>query len=244
MDGYIFRFIVLGEKGCGKTWLVNHWLGNNSVPQQTTQQAVVVQKYEKVLDEFLSGKEIKLQITDTSGDVIYRQIIRRYLPRNTCVILVYNIEYRQSFEKLTYWFQLAKEELTSNQTHFVVVGVCNETQQDCLRAVYSKDVHDWIRTMPGGRNAYIRSFEVFLDTVHDVAIQFDTLISEIYMDIRQHAYRSLKKTGISIIQNDFISKPLLVLAPSPPSSRHARKFSCCEKNESEPCIKFSFCSLL
>ena len=241
MDEYIFRFIVIGEKGSGKTWLVHEWLGT-PIPQ--AHQAVVVQKYEKVVDEFVSGKQIKVQITDASGDVLYRQIVRRYLPRNTCVILVYNIECRLSFEKLSYWFQVAKEEITSNQTHFVIVGVCTENKQDCVRAVQPKDVLDWVKAMSGTRKSYTRYFEVFADTAHSIEAQFDKLISEIYMDMCQRAYYSLKSAGISIIRTESVKKPLLVLAPSPPPSTRRRQLSCYEKNDSEPCIKFSFCSLL
>ena len=239
---YAFKFIFIGEKGCGKTWLVRSWCGLRQVNDVDTNKCVVIDNYKKIVEEEFTGTRIMIHINDSSGDISYRPILRRYLPIHTCVIIVYDVDCRKSFDRLSYWFQIAKEEAKSNQVHYMIVGVGKRPKhQSTFMAVSTEDIENWIK-MIDTKATHMTHFQVFTDTAQIIDDEFNELISEIFTDVQRNRYNSLTKAGITCIRSFDMDKPRLVLAPSPPTARRRDLSCCCEKNDSEPCIKF--CSLL
>ena len=114
--------ILLGESTVGKTSLVNRFiqnkfqkcflttLGLDSIIKPTTLK---------------SGKEVILKIYDTAGQERYRTITHNYYQKSDGILLVYSIENKQSFEKITEWLKEIKDNAKEEVIVFLIGNKCD-----------------------------------------------------------------------------------------------------------------------
>ena len=114
--------ILLGESTVGKTSLVNRFiqnkfqkcflttLGLDSIIKPTTLK---------------SGQEVILKIYDTAGQERYRTITHNYYQKSDGILLVYSIENKQSFEKITEWLKEIKDNAREEVIVFLIGNKCD-----------------------------------------------------------------------------------------------------------------------
>ena len=98
---YLFKFIIIGDTGVGKSCILNQYLrgkckfkptaanSSNYAVNPSTKHTVGVEfgmKYEKV-----NNKTIKVQIWDTAGQERFKSVTRSYFRGSIGVLIVYDI---------------------------------------------------------------------------------------------------------------------------------------------------------
>ncbi len=96
---YIFKIILVGESGVGKSSLLMKYIDNTF--EETTQSTIGVDFKVKTL--IIDEKVIKLQIWDTAGQERYHAILGSYFRGAEGIFIVYDIANKESFDKIPYW---------------------------------------------------------------------------------------------------------------------------------------------
>lgn len=114
---YMFKIIIIGESGTGKSCLLHYFLENKYKKNQN--QTVGVEFGCKHLE--INSKRIKLQIWDTAGQERFRSVTKSYYRGAAAAILVYDITNQESFQKLASWINDAKS-LSRQDISMIVIG--------------------------------------------------------------------------------------------------------------------------
>jgi small GTP-binding protein len=109
-----FQIILLGEKGVGKTSLVERYVKNkfSNFENQGVRDAIHNKKYD--VDKNLT---VELTIKDTCEVENLQKFPREFFTDAHGAMLVFNLADHRSFERLSYW----KEELDSNGPRDIVI---------------------------------------------------------------------------------------------------------------------------
>lgn len=84
---YVFKYILVGEIGVGKSSLLLRFSGSNF--DDSYGPTVGVEFISQVCE--INGQNVKLQIWDTAGQEEYRSIARQYYRSVAGILLVYDI---------------------------------------------------------------------------------------------------------------------------------------------------------
>eukprot|EP00163_Fabomonas_tropica_P022920 TRINITY_DN4015_c0_g1_i1.p1 TRINITY_DN4015_c0_g1~~TRINITY_DN4015_c0_g1_i1.p1 ORF type:complete len:214 (+),score=64.62 TRINITY_DN4015_c0_g1_i1:271-912(+) len=125
---YIFKYIVIGDMGVGKSCLLHQFTEKKFVPD--TPHTIGVEFGTRMVE--VMGKTIKLQIWDTAGQERFRAVTRSYYRGAAGALLVYDITRRSTFNHLTSWLTDARN-LTDPNTVIMLVG--NKTDMGKQREV-------------------------------------------------------------------------------------------------------------
>lgn len=96
---YIFKIILLGNAGTGKTSLIDRYIRNSYSEHSTT--TVGVELGSRIIE--LDGKTIKLQVWDLAGHDRYRTIIRSYYRTAMGVLFVYDMDNIDTLANIESW---------------------------------------------------------------------------------------------------------------------------------------------
>lgn len=125
---YLFKYIIIGESGTGKSCLLLRFTDNRF---QTIHDITIgVEFGSKIIS--IHGKALKLQIWDTSGQESFRSITRSYYRGAAGALLVYDITRRQTFLKLKSWLLEAK---SNGNPSMVVMVIGNKSDLNHRREV-------------------------------------------------------------------------------------------------------------
>ena len=101
------KIILLGESGVGKTNLINIAIGN---PFNENEKSTAASSFsEKKIK--IKGNEYKLNIWDTIGQELYRQLTKIFYNNSKIVLFVYDITNKKSFDELNYWTKDVESQL-------------------------------------------------------------------------------------------------------------------------------------
>lgn len=94
------KFCLVGESGVGKTYLA-YKFANNELPKIDMISTIGVDYM--VNNVRINKHSVKVQLWDTAGQERFRAITESFYRNSRCVILVYDITDRESFEKIEQW---------------------------------------------------------------------------------------------------------------------------------------------
>lgn len=114
---YLFKVVLIGEAGVGKTCLVRRFTQGLFPPGQGA--TIGVDFMIKTVE--VDGEKVKLQIWDTAGQERFRSITQSYYHSANALILVYDVCCQQSFDSLPMWIEEI-EKYASTQVVSYVVG--------------------------------------------------------------------------------------------------------------------------
>ena len=114
---YMFKLIVIGEAGAGKSCLLHYFI--ESKFRKNSSYTIGVEFGSKIVP--LSGKQVKLQIWDTAGQERYRAVTRSYYRGAVGALIVYDITQRESFDRIVNWVADART-LAREDTAILLVG--------------------------------------------------------------------------------------------------------------------------
>ena len=163
---YRYKVIFLGEKGVGKSRIIDRYVKNkfSNFEQSNMRDAIQVKTLETDKDI-----AVELSINDTSEvENLGNNFPRAYFVDALGAMLVFNLTDPNSFQKLSYW----KSELNSKGREDIVI--CYLGNQSDLTAdikVKSDEIKNFV-----GNNLY---YQVSAKTGNNIALAFDSLTREI-----------------------------------------------------------------
>ena len=113
----IFKIVIVGESGVGKSNLVSRYLKNEY--KQDTKATVGVEFGEKKYT--YNNMKIKAQIWDTAGQERYRSITSMYYKGAKGALCVFDLSSKESFEKVDVWINEMKKQAGDN-INLILIG--------------------------------------------------------------------------------------------------------------------------
>ncbi|KAK0417436.1 hypothetical protein QR680_013008 [Steinernema hermaphroditum] len=185
---YLFKVVLVGNAGVGKTCLVRKFTQGIFPPGQSATIGVdFMIKTLKVLDD-----KIKLQIWDTAGQERFRSITQSYYRSAHAIVLVFDVSCQPSFDSLPDWLSEI-EQYANRRVLKILVG--NKVDKDDEREIPERI---------GKSFADANGFEYFLETSALDATNVDTLFQEVatrltndmkLTDERYHGYQEGGRSG-------------------------------------------------
>lgn len=131
-EEYLFKFVLVGDQGVGKTSLLKRFTQNVfNLGQQPT---VGVEFATRIMD--IHGTRVKAQIWDTAGQERYRAITSAYYRGAVGGLLVYDITARNTFGHVQRWL---KELRDHADIGIVIMLVGNKCDLSLTRAVSTEE---------------------------------------------------------------------------------------------------------
>jgi len=91
---YIFKIIIIGDAGVGKSNILTRYTKDEFDPGNNP--TIGIEFSSKVVE--IAGKAVKLQIWDTAGQERYRAVAKSYYSGTHGVMIVYDISKRDTYE--------------------------------------------------------------------------------------------------------------------------------------------------
>lgn len=129
---YLFKVVLIGDSGVGKSNLLSRFTRNEfSLESRSTIGVEFATRSIQV-----DGKTIKAQIWDTAGQERYRAITSAYYRGAVGALLVYDITKLTSFENVERWLKELRDHADAN---IVIMLVGNKSDLRHLRAIPTED---------------------------------------------------------------------------------------------------------
>lgn len=96
---YLFKIILIGDSGIGKSCLLNRFVDNTYEPNNISTIGVDF----KMKTVQIGTRNIKLQIWDTAGQERFRTVVSSYYRGSHGVLLCFDLHDPESFENLKTW---------------------------------------------------------------------------------------------------------------------------------------------
>jgi len=113
---YVFKIVVVGDGGVGKSTMIQRLITGNFVPMKIT-IGTDLASYDMNFDDI----SVKLQIWDFAGERRFRFFLPNYARGAQGCLLCYDITRYTSFQDLKEWYDIVKEN-TNTETIFLLVG--------------------------------------------------------------------------------------------------------------------------
>ncbi|KAM6953674.1 RAB33B, member RAS oncogene family a [Aplochiton taeniatus] len=115
----IFKIIVIGDSGVGKTCLTYRFCAGK-FPEKT-EATIGVDFREKLIE--IDGEKIKVQLWDTAGQERFRKSMVQHYYRNVhAVVFVYDLTSAASFRSLPGWIEECKQHALGQEVPRILVG--------------------------------------------------------------------------------------------------------------------------
>lgn len=114
---YIFKYIIVGEMGVGKSCLMHQFTEKKFFPD--CPHTIGVEFGTRIIE--INEQKVKLQIWDTAGQERFRSVTRSYYRGAAGTLLVYDITRRSTFQRIQNWLTDARR-LTSANTVMMMIG--------------------------------------------------------------------------------------------------------------------------
>eukprot|EP00808_Paulinella_micropora_P025654 g50787.t1 len=118
---YLFKLIIIGDTGTGKSCLLRYFLEKTFV--RNTTHTIGVEFGSKVVE--VGKHKVKLQIWDTAGQERYRSVTKSYYRGAIGCLVVYDITSRESYNHLLPWLNDAKSLARSDLAAVIVGNKCD-----------------------------------------------------------------------------------------------------------------------
>ncbi len=124
---YVFKIIVVGDSGVGKTSLLNRICNNSQIEENSPTIGVEFQTKMEMID---NGQTIKCQIWDTAGQENFAPIIKTYYKGSAGAVLCFDTTKSNPIEKIDYWYnEIIQNSPTTPQ--IIVVGTKIDEEPKC-----------------------------------------------------------------------------------------------------------------
>ncbi|KAL5021208.1 hypothetical protein ScPMuIL_000363 [Solemya velum] len=155
----VFKLVLLGELGVGKTSIFFHAKGDPFVDKK--EPSLRIESCSKVVS--VNGEKVTLTLWDTVGVERFRTLTRNYYRNSHGVLLVYSVDNPASLRQLSRWSQDA-DEFAPTALKFVI-----GTKADRENVIASERVANF-GSVHRCENAFLLSSKTVLGTRHDVLL--------------------------------------------------------------------------
>jgi len=161
MYEFIFKVVIFGDSGCGKTTLRQRFITN--IFESNCYKTIGVDFQTKELN--LDGKEVKLMIWDFAGEERFRFIFPQYIYGAMGGIIMYDISDYSSFSHIKEWLSVINE--TNQKFPIILIGGKSDLedfrkipQREGQKAAKSLDLNDFIECSSKNGENVKESFEL------------------------------------------------------------------------------------
>ncbi len=133
-----YKIVIIGDINVGKTSILSRFRYGSFEPAYMP--TLGIDFFTKNL--FYEDKTIRLILWDTAGQERFRSLIPSYLKNADCIIIVFDITSKESFNSLNHWLNDAKEN-TVEGTIFVICA--NKIDLKDKRNVSEEEINDYIK---------------------------------------------------------------------------------------------------
>ena len=180
------KLVIIGDSGVGKTNFIFQFTeGRFSNIHVTT---VGFDYKSKIIKLPNTKKNVKLQIWDTAGQERYMAINKNLFQKVQGIILMYDLTNRDSFEHVSNWLNLVKQNASSK----IIILVANKSDLEDEKRIVSKEEGERI-----AENNNILFFEGSGSSGDNVDKIFTTIAEEIYKNIMEE--RNDKNNGSLVL---------------------------------------------
>ncbi|CAH2313214.1 ras-related Rab-43 [Pelobates cultripes] len=113
---FLFKIVLIGDAGVGKTCVVQRFKSGMFVERQGN--TIGVDFTMKTIE--IQGKRIKLQIWDTAGQERFRTITQSYYRSANGAIIAYDITKKKSFASVPHWIEDVQKYAGSNIVQLLI----------------------------------------------------------------------------------------------------------------------------
>lgn len=197
---YLFKFIVIGDTGVGKSCLLLQFTDNKFQPVHDLTIGVEF----GARNITINNKTIKLQVWDTAGQESFRSITRSYYRGAAGALLCYDITRRETFNHLTSWLEDARRHANDNM---VIMLVGNKSDLDKRRVVSTEEGETFARdnglifletsakTSANVEEAFVRTAQLIYEKIQSGAFDITTESSGIKLGPMNSSGPDLSKEG-------------------------------------------------
>ena len=119
---YLFKILIIGESGVGKTCLLLRFTEDSFTTTFLT--TIGIDFKIKIIN--LENKLIKLQIWDTAGQERFRTITKTYYKGAHGIILTYDVTDQDSFKNIRNWIKQIEANAQGNVKRVLVGNKCDK----------------------------------------------------------------------------------------------------------------------
>lgn len=119
---HLFKLLIIGESGVGKTCLLLRFTDDSFTPNHLT--TIGIDFKIKIIN--LEDKQIKLQIWDTAGQERFRTITKTYYKGAHGIILTYDVTDENSFRNIRNWVKQIETNAQNNVSKVLVGNKCDK----------------------------------------------------------------------------------------------------------------------
>ena len=123
---FSFKILFLGGIGVGKTCIINRYVKNIFINDQTPTIGIDYKSKIVIYD----SKNIKLKIFDTSGQERFHTLTKNYYRGADGIIMVFDLKRSETFDELTYWMEEINKNCDKNKIGLILVGNKNDGNLD------------------------------------------------------------------------------------------------------------------
>lgn len=137
---YLFKVLVIGDSGCGKTCLVSRFSDKRF--DESYVSTIGIDFTVKTID--VDGKIFKVQMWDTAGQERFRTITTSYYRGAHGIIMVYDVTDKNSFENMKMWLNEIERYASENVVKFMIG---NKTDLATKREVTNEEAKQFAEKM-------------------------------------------------------------------------------------------------
>lgn len=180
---YKCQLIVIGDSTVGKTSLLFQYNNQSNPLKQVA--TVGIDYFTK--DVKIQGKIVRTKIWDTAGQERFRSITDNFFKCANGVILVFDLNNRESFENLKLWIQSIKLKATNKNIRQILLG----NKLDLKREISTEEGQEFA-------NDYgLEYFETSAKTNSNIQQSIDYLIEEIFKTGELESTKNITRCDIS-----------------------------------------------
>lgn len=119
---YLFKIIIIGDSGVGKTSILNRFIDNTFSSHYISTIGVDF----KLKNIKINDENIKLQLWDTAGQERFKTITSNYYRGAHCIFLVFDMSDTDTLTNISVWMEEVKQKCDDGL--FIIVGNKMELQ--------------------------------------------------------------------------------------------------------------------
>ena len=131
------KVVIIGDASVGKTSLILRYVNNTF--SDNVKPTIGCDHYDK--DVTVANQTVKLSIWDTAGQERFRGLSSSYYKKARCVIVVFDITKKSSFDKIDFW----RDEIANYaEADVLVILVGNKVDLQDKRVILKEDATNYV----------------------------------------------------------------------------------------------------
>jgi small GTP-binding protein len=166
---FCFKLVMLGNSGVGKTSLIKYEIKNTFI--NNSDSTIVFEHSFKNYNIY--DKTVRLQIWDTCGEEIYYSSLKNFYRSALCVIIVFSLDDKDSFNSLKKWIEDIKNNHNSDEYYLILIG---NKKEESIRLVSNEKINEFCQN-----NEIENYFEANAKTGENVHDIFKYLVRKLFI---------------------------------------------------------------